>query len=93
MKKIQPEKALPVIKVVEYIEKVVNRRRLDKAYHRDEVEKHFNYLMQGKDMIDPYERRDAGISDDEWQKLVKEMYTFLGLTGDVKTDDKPFFDF
>ena len=92
MKKIKAEQALPVIKVVEYIEKLINRRRIDKAYHRDEVEKHFNYLMQGKDMLDPYERRDAGISDEEWQKAVAEMYKFLGLTGDKKTDEKSIFD-
>jgi hypothetical protein len=92
MKKIAAEKALPVIKVVEYLEKIINRRRLDKAYHRDEVEKHFTYLMQGKNMIDPYERRDAGISDDEWEKVVQEMYKFLGLTGDKKADEKNIFD-
>ena len=81
MKKIQAEKALPVIKVVEYIEKIINRRRLDKSFHRDEVEKHFNYLLQGKDLIDPYERRDSGIEDKQWEDALAEMYKFLGLTG------------
>jgi hypothetical protein len=90
MKKITADKALPVIKVVQYLEKIINRRRLDKAFHRDEVEKHFTYLLQGKNMVDPYERRDAGIGDEEWEAALKEMYQFLGLTGDTSGHEKLF---
>lgn len=90
MKKITADKALPVIKVVQFLEKIVNRRRLDKAFHRDEVEKHFTYLLQGKNMVDPYERRDAGIGDIEWELAIKEMYQFLGLTGEPSGNENLF---
>lgn len=91
MKKVSPERASIVIKVVEAIEAIVTRRKLDKSYHRDEVEKYFTYLIQGKDIIDPYERRDAGISDEQWKVLVLSLNKFLGLTGDKK-DEKTIFE-
>ena len=92
MKKVIPDRAIPVIKMVEAIEAIVNRRKLDKSFHRDEIEKYFSFLIQGKDLIDPYERRDAGISDDQWKKLISDMNKFLGLTGERRQDEKYIFD-
>lgn len=79
MKKIDADKAKPIEVVIKLIEKVVDRRRLDKAFHRDEVEKYFLYLLQGQDKLDPYERRDAGVTDKEWKEAVKHMSQFLSL--------------
>lgn len=90
MKKVDKDKARPVIKVVELIEKVIGKRRLDSAYHQDEVEKIFSYLIQGKDVTNAYERRDAGISDEEWDLAKVELVKFLKL--EPNKNDK-IFDF
>lgn len=79
MKKVSPQQAGPVIEVVTLIEKIIARRRLDKSFHRDEVEKVFSYLLQGKDTMDAYERRDAGVDDAVWNNSIKTMKEFLNL--------------
>ena len=95
MKKLSADKVFPIINIVESIEKIVGRRKLDKSFHRDEVEKYFSYLLQGKDNLDPYERRDAGVDDETWEKLLKDFNDFLGLNKkeDKRIDEKNIFDF
>ena len=90
MKKLNKEQTISIIKLVELIEKVVGKRLLDAQFHRDEVEKYFMYILQGKDELDPYQRRDAGVSDEEWELRVKEFKKSLKLE-DVKNDK--IFDF
>lgn len=92
MKKVSIEKAQPVLKIVQAIELIVARRQLDKSFHRDEIEKYFNYLIQGKDTIDPYERRDSGVSDESWTKMINDLNVFLGLKKGDKIE-KDIFDF
>lgn len=84
MRKLSDEKSQIIIQVVGAIENIISRRQLDKAFHRDEVEFLFFSLIQGKDLIDPYERRDSGVSDIEWENMVHSMNELLGLTEESK---------
>lgn len=84
MRKLTDEKSQIIIRVVDVIEKMISRRQLDKSYHRDEVEFLFFSLVQGKDLIDPYERRDSGVSDAEWENIINAMNELLGLTEESK---------
>ena len=79
-----------VIKIVEAIESMVNRRKLDKSFHRDEVERIFSSLLQGTDETDAYERRDAGIADEAWAKLVAGLNNYTKLTGEKNKDENIF---
>lgn len=94
MRKISDEKAQIIVKVVDAIEKMIARRQLDKAYHRDEVEFLFFSLIQGKDLLDPYERRDSGVSDDDWKQMVNDMKEVLSLTeeGQRRINEVSLFD-
>ena len=90
MKAANSNLAKPLIDVVETIEKIVSRRKLDKQFHRDEVEKYLAYCLQGQDMIDPYERRDAGVEDENWNSLLNDLKKFIGLEEDK--NEKSVFD-
>ena len=59
--------------VLRMIEKVVSIKGLDRQHHRDEVEKHFSFLLQYKDLLDVYDIRTAGITDAEWH-LAKDNF-------------------
>jgi hypothetical protein len=61
-------------KVLRLIEKVINLNGLDRQHHRDEVEKHWSFMLQYKDMLDIYEIRRAGIVDEEWEKAKNEFF-------------------
>lgn len=69
----------PVSNMLRLIEKIILVRNLDRQHHRDEFEKHFSYLLQGKDMIDVHERRAAGITDQDWEKTTQEFKACLKL--------------
>ena len=79
MIKVSREQAEPIFRLVNMVEKVIARRKLDAEFHRDEVEKYFTYLMQGQDQLNSYERRDAGVSDLEWKKAIEDCMVLLKL--------------
>ena len=68
-----------ISKMLHMIEKVIKIKDLDRQHHRDEFEKHFSYLIQGKDTINPYERRQAGITDEEWEATKEEFKKCLKI--------------
>lgn len=72
-------------RVLSLIEKVVDRRKLPRSHHRDEVEKYLNFVLQGRDMINPYERRNADVLDEEWEDAVS---IFRADFGTVKLEGK-----
>lgn len=59
-------------------ESVLKLRKLDDKHYQDEFEKFFLCLIQGKDVIDDYERRDAGIGDEQWDFAKYKFYNALG---------------
>ena len=63
----------PISKIIRLIETVIRRRMLDRLHHKDEVEKYFSYLCQHRDLLSVYERRAAGVQDEEWKIAVKEF--------------------
>lgn len=69
----------PVANLLKLLEKVISGRNLDRQHHRDEFEKMFSYLLQGKDMVDAYERRNAGIEDEQWDKAKVEFKKCLKI--------------
>lgn len=69
----------PIAKMLRLIERVIKTRELDRQHHRDEFEKHFNYLLQGKDTLNPYERRQAGVTDEEWEAAKEEFKLCLKI--------------
>lgn len=54
-------------------EKVIKGKSLNDEIFIIEYEKFFNCIMQGKDIINTFERRHFGVSDDEWNEA-KEMF-------------------
>ena len=79
MNKIEGKDREIIYHLVALIEKVIKVQKLDPQFHRDEVEKHFSYILQGKDDINPYERRDAGVTDEEWNKAIQNCRIRLDL--------------
>lgn len=61
-------------KVLRMIEKVILLNELDRQHHRDEVEKHWSFILQYKDMLDVYEIRRAGILDEDWEKAKIDLF-------------------
>jgi hypothetical protein len=61
-------------KVLELIEKTIKLRQLDRQHHRDEVEKHWSIILQGQDLMDIYQIRRAGITDEEWESAKKDFF-------------------
>jgi hypothetical protein len=57
---------LPIRRVLTLLESVIKARKLDRQHHKDEMEKHFGFLCQNNDLLDVYERRAAGVSDEDW---------------------------
>jgi hypothetical protein len=81
MRAYSREEAKPVIDLVSLIEKVVVNRNLDKFFSRKEIEKVFFSILEGKDNLNPYERRQQGIDDYEWHERIKSALYFLNLKG------------
>lgn len=79
MRSLTNEETEPFLNLVILIEKIVITKHYEKEHHQDEIEKHINYLMQGEDKINPYERRKCGISDEVWQEVIKRALYFLNL--------------
>lgn len=69
----------PVAKLLRLLEQVILTRQLDRQHHRDEFEKMLKYLLQGKDMLDVYERRNAGVDDETWESAVTEFKKCLKI--------------
>lgn len=81
MKKLTVEESKPLIDLVVLIEKIVISKQYEREHHQDEIEKHLNYILQGEDHINPYERRLADIDDLVWQEVIRKALTFLNLKG------------
>lgn len=79
MEKISKDKNKIMLNVLTLIEQIVSKDKLDAISHKDEVEKYFFNLLNGKDIINVYVRRDAGINDEKWKDAIKELYIFLGI--------------
>lgn len=79
MREISQDENLPVIKLLEALQKIVTARSLDKEFERDEMEKYLSYLLQGRDPISPYERRSVGLDDGKWHELIKQALLHLNL--------------
>ena len=88
MRKLSEEKRKDVQNLVALIEKVFKDKALDKEHLKDEVEKHFSYICQGKDDLNPYERRDAGIDDKTWKEAIMLCRKALNL--EVRENERLF---
>lgn len=69
----------PITELVELIEKIVQHRQLNKYFHREEIDTIFFGILDGKDKVNVYERRDFGIDDYVWQEKIKNALYFLNL--------------
>lgn len=88
MEKIDDNRKQKVKNLLLLIEKVLKEKFLDEEHLKDEMEKHFSFICQGKDDINPYERRSLGITDKEWQKAISECRRALNL--ESKINEKLF---
>ena len=79
MRSYSDEESKPLVDLVVLIEKVVDSRKLEKYYHREEIEKILFGLFDGFDNLNPYERRENGIDDYVWQDKIKQALYFLNL--------------
>jgi hypothetical protein len=64
---------VPLRRVLTLLETVIKARKLDREHHKDEMEKHFAYLCQNNDLLEVYERRAAGVKDEEWTQAVEDF--------------------
>lgn len=60
-------------------EQILHNRNLSKSQLKDEFDKFFNCIIQGRDIFNTYERRNAGVSDEDWDKAKKNFYKSLGM--------------
>lgn len=72
------EEISPVIKLAQLIEKVVESRALPKPLHRHAIEEVLFGLIEGKDLLNPYERRQV-VDDEQWKSSIKDALAFLNL--------------
>lgn len=79
MRYYDKEELNPVFELSNLIEKIVTSRNLNKYFHRIEIEKILFSLFEGKDKINPYERRECGVDDYVWQETIKKALYFLNL--------------
>lgn len=70
--------------LLSYAEKVIREKSLSEDIFLLEYEKFFNCILQGKDIINTYERRHFGISDEEWNEA-KELF-FKEINIEVNLD-------
>jgi hypothetical protein len=73
------EKKVSLRAILELVEIVVKNRKLSRPHHRDEVEKYLNFLLQGRDLFSPHERRNAGVSDELWDQRLMSFQSTFGL--------------
>lgn len=63
----------------ELAEKIIRNRQLVSQIHlQDEMDKFLNCIMQGKETIQTYERRELGITDEEWDKAKVDFFNAVG---------------
>lgn len=77
MRILSAEENKPIVDLVVLIERIVIEKHYSKDHHQDEIEKHLNFIIQGEDKINPYERRRVGIKDEVWQEVIKKALYFL----------------
>lgn len=82
------EKRASLRAILELVEVVVKNRKLKRPHHRDEVEKYLNFLLQGRDLFSPHERRNAGVSDQLWNQRLSEFKNTFGLISKSEDTDE-----
>lgn len=60
------DKLKPFLELVDLI--LDQRNYSNKDHKKNDYDNIFFYLLDGKDITDPYERRLAGIEDKEWEE-------------------------
>jgi hypothetical protein len=83
----EKDKVKRLTDVLEMIEIIVSKNRFDSSYSKDEIEKFYLKILQGQDDINVYERRDAGISDEKWNKALNELYIYIGIKQEQNETD------
>lgn len=64
---------------LELVERYLNSKRWNNRSHlKDEFDKIINCIIQGKDVVNSFERRKIGISDDEWDEALKKFFEGIG---------------
>lgn len=65
------------------VEQILEGKKLDREHYKDEFQKIFSCIIQGVDVVNTYERRRAGVQDDEWDNAMISFNEAL-----EKTDEK-----
>lgn len=79
MRLYSADEAKPLKDLVKLIEKVIETKTLSDLHKRSEIERILMKLVAGEDILNPYERRNQGIEDDQWQAATKNALYLLGL--------------
>lgn len=79
MRHYTKDEAQPFVDLIKIIEDIVKTRDLHPYLHRIEIEKVLFNLLKGKDILNPYERRNQGVDDDSWENSIKKALYFLNL--------------
>jgi hypothetical protein len=53
------------------IEKILDDKVLTGGHRKDEFQKIFSCIIQDVDIVNTFERRKAGVNDEEWDSAVK----------------------
>lgn len=69
------EKILPFL---ELLEMVLDQRKYSNLNQKqNDYDNIIFYLLEGEDLVDPYERRMAGIKDEEWERKKKDFLNHI----------------
>ena len=68
------EKIRPILVL---IEQILEDKKLDKEHYKDEFQKIFSCIIQEVDVVNTFERRRAGVTDEQWDESLTSLYEAL----------------
>ena len=73
---LNTEKLRPFLELVEIF--LSSKKLTNKSHLKDEFDKIINCIIQGKDVVNSFERRNMGISDEQWDSALKDFLEGIG---------------
>ena len=68
------EKIRPILIL---IEQILEEKNLDNEHYKDEFQKIFSCVIQDVDVVNTFERRKSGVTDEQWDESLNLLYEAL----------------
>lgn len=73
---LEKEKMKPYLQLVV---KILEHKKIEnQSTFKDEFDKIINCIIQGRDVVNAYERREIGITDEIWDDAVTNFFKGIG---------------